>query len=165
MVVEETTAARLQRKLKTKYEKKLLMNRLYRKRCLHRLRMTGNMLAKYHLRNFNRIVLYLKRVRFIIGDEVQSIILLCSMSDSHENFVDTMLYSGDNLSVSDVKDVMQLKNLKRKLLVSNEDGSELDSTVSRGEKRKETVLARECHISNQNMLEVKVSLVKKKDTS
>ena len=131
-VIDETTAAGLWKKLEGKYQKKSLTNRLYQKQRLYTLRMTENMQVKDHLDNFNRIILDLQGVGVKIDNEDQAIILLCSLPNSYENFVDTMLYGRESISVSDVKNAMQSKELKRKVSGSNEDGSEAGLVVSRG---------------------------------
>ena len=131
-VVDETTAAGLWKKLESKFQKKSLTNRLYQKQRLYTLRMTENMQVKDHLDNFNRIILDLQGVGVKIDDEDQAIILLCSLPNSYENFVDTMLYGRDSISVGDVKDAMQSKELKRRVSGSNEDGSDAGLVVSRG---------------------------------
>ena len=120
-VVDQKTAAGLWKTLESKFQKKSLTNRLYQKQRLYTLRMTENMQVKDHLDNFNQIILDLQGIGVKIDDEDQAIILLCSLPNSYENFVDTMLYGRESISVSDVKDVMQSKELKRKVSGSIEE--------------------------------------------
>ena len=82
------------------------MNHLYQKQHLYTLRMTKTTLAKEHVHNLNRIIFDLQGVVVKIEDDDQVIILLCSLPNSYENFVDTMLYGRDTLLVGDVKDAL-----------------------------------------------------------
>jgi len=65
-----------------------------------------------------------------IDDEDQAIILLCSLPKSYENFIDTMLYGRDSITVNNVKDSLQSKELKRR--VSSSNGDDAGLIVSRG---------------------------------
>ena len=104
--VDETNTTSLWKKLEGKYQKKSLMNHLYQKQRLYTLRMTKTTPAKEHVHNFNQIILDLQGVVVKIEDDDQVIILLCSLPNSYENFVDTMLYGRDTLLVGDVKDAL-----------------------------------------------------------
>ncbi|KAG8479497.1 hypothetical protein CXB51_029285 [Gossypium anomalum] len=56
-----------------------------------------------HLDTFNYIILDLKNIDIKIDDEDRSLIVLCSLSHSYENFVDTMLYNHGDISLKEVK--------------------------------------------------------------
>ncbi|KAL6337934.1 hypothetical protein AAG906_005399 [Vitis piasezkii] len=88
-VADETTAVGLWRKLESKYQKKSLTNRLYRKAIAY----------------FEDVGRY--------AEEDQAMILLCSLPSSYENFVDTMMYGRDSISINDVKDALQSKELQK----------------------------------------------------
>ncbi|GKE13525.1 retrovirus-related pol polyprotein from transposon TNT 1-94 [Tanacetum coccineum] len=73
--------------------------------------------VKDHLDTFNRIILDLQGVGVKVDDEDQALILLCSLPNSYENFVDTMMYGRTTIFVNDMKDALLSKELKRKLNV------------------------------------------------
>ncbi|RVW33033.1 Retrovirus-related Pol polyprotein from transposon TNT 1-94 [Vitis vinifera] len=131
-VADETTAVGLWRKLESKYQKKSLTNRLYQKRRLHTLKMSEGMQVRDHLDNFNRIILDLNGVGVKVEEEDQAMILLCSLPSSYENFVDTMMYGRDSISINDVKDALQSKELQKLVSGSGEGSVETGLTVSRG---------------------------------
>ncbi|KAI4313020.1 hypothetical protein MLD38_037799 [Melastoma candidum] len=123
-VLGNKTAASLWKTLEDKYQNKSLTNRLYLKQRLYTFRMTESASVKEHIDNFNHIVLDIQGVDVKIDDEDQALILLCSLPSSYENFVDTMSYERETISVSDVKDALQSKELKKKVSESYEGGSE-----------------------------------------
>jgi hypothetical protein len=90
--VHETIVVGLWKKLESKFKKKSLTNRLYKKQHLYTLQISEKIKVKDHLDNFNRIIIYLHGVGVTIDYGDQAIILLYSLSNSHVNFVDIMLY-------------------------------------------------------------------------
>jgi hypothetical protein len=94
--------------------------------------MSKNIQVKDYLNNFNRKILDLQGVGITIDNDDQIIILLCSLPNSYENFVDTILYGKYSISSINVKDTMHSKELKRKVSNSNEDKSDVGLVVSRG---------------------------------
>ena len=95
---------------------RLFTNKLYWKHGLYLLCMKDGTPIKDHIDEFNKAILNLKNISISINDENQIHILLCSLPPSYENFVDTMLYDRESLLVSDVKNVLQSKELKKRFL-------------------------------------------------
>ena len=66
----------------------------------------------------------LKNIDVRIDEEDQSLILLCPLP-SFENFVNSMLYGRDTLSLEDVKSALHSKKLRQKVsVVGSEDQTE-----------------------------------------
>ena len=126
--------------------------------------MTESTSVKKHVDNFNRIVLDLQGVDVKIDDEDQALILLCSLPSSYENFIDTMLYGRETISVGDVKDALQSKELKKKVSESYEDGSESGLVVSRVGTRRGMVERRVSHAQNRSPRDRDVFTVKSRGT-
>jgi len=102
--------------------------------------MFENISVRDHLDNFNRVILDLQSIGVKIDDEDQAIILLCSLPKSYENFIDTMLYGRDSITVNNVKDSLQSKELKRR--VSSSNGDDAGLIVSRGRSMERGIVAR-----------------------
>ena len=56
----------------------------------------------------------------------------CSLPNSYESFVDIMLYGIDTLSIGDIKDVLQSKELKRMVSSSIESSSNSGLIFTKG---------------------------------
>ena len=80
---------------------------------------------KDHLDELNKILMNLKSIDVRIDEEDQALILLCSLSPSFKNFVNSMLYGRDTLSLEDVKSILHSKELRQKVsVVGSEDQAE-----------------------------------------
>jgi hypothetical protein len=120
-VADEETTAGLWKKLESLYMKKSLTNRLFLKQRLYTLRMQEGTPLCDHLDYFNRIILDMKNIDIKVDDEDQALILLCSLPDSFDNFVNSMLYGRDTISLTDVKFALNSMELRIKL---NSKGSD-----------------------------------------
>lgn len=56
-----------------------------------------------HLDEFNNLILDLKNVNIVFKDKDRAMILLSSLLDSYEHFVDTLLYGRKSPTLKDVK--------------------------------------------------------------
>ena len=61
----------------------------------------------------------------MLDEDDQALILLCSLPSSFENFINSMLYGRDTLSLEDVKLALHSKELRQKVsVVGSEDQAE-----------------------------------------
>lgn len=56
---------------------------------------------------FNKLILNLENVNIVLEDEDKALILLSSLLDSYEYFVDTLLYRRQKLTLKDVKNAFE----------------------------------------------------------
>jgi len=156
-VADEDTAACLWLKLKSLYMTKSLTNKLYLKQRLFTLHVKEGTPFKDHLDELNKILVDLKNIDVRIYEEDQALILLCSLSSSFENFVNSMLYGRDTLSLEDVKSALHSKELRQNVsVVGSKDQAEglfvcsytkKGREKSRGKSRSKSRLRKnvECH--------------------
>nr|GEX70564.1 retrovirus-related Pol polyprotein from transposon TNT 1-94 [Tanacetum cinerariifolium] len=159
-VVDQTTVSELWDKLHEKYQNNSLTNRLYQNQWLYTLWMSESTQVKDHLDTFNYIILDLQGVGVKVDDEDQSLILLCSLPGSYENFVDTMLYGRTTISVNDVKDALLSKELKRK--VSGDEGSGSGLFTCRGRSQENNNRNERSRFKSRNFGKVKCYRCKEK---
>lgn len=108
-VAKENTISNLWTKLKELFLKKSSAKRLYMKRKLYTFSIKERTIVKDHLDEFNKLILDLENVNIILEDKDRVLILLSSLSDSYENFVDTLLYGRQSLTLKDVKNALKSK--------------------------------------------------------
>ena len=112
-VSKERTASGLWAKLEEMFMKKSLAKRLYMKRKLYTFSMKDGVAMKDHVDEFNKLIIDLENVNIILEDEDMALIILSSLIESYEHFVDTPLYGRQTLSLKDVKDALESKDLKK----------------------------------------------------
>ncbi|GJW58019.1 hypothetical protein Tco_0104750 [Tanacetum coccineum] len=114
-VTKETTAAGIWTKLTSLYMTKSLANRLYLKKKLYTYYMSpGTKTGDLYLYEFNKLILDLENIDIEIEDEDQALMLLTSLPSSYENFVETLLYGRESLTMEDVLATLNSRELKKR---------------------------------------------------
>ncbi|GJR38674.1 hypothetical protein Tco_1214358 [Tanacetum coccineum] len=67
-----------------------------------------------HIDEFNKLILDLANIDIEIGDEDQALMLLTSLPSSYENFVETLLYGRESLTMEDVLATLNSRELKKR---------------------------------------------------
>ncbi|KAH9753276.1 hypothetical protein KPL71_015010 [Citrus sinensis] len=133
-VSKERSASGLWAKLEEMFLKKSLAKRLYMKMRLYTFSMKDGVAMKDHVDEFNKLILDLENVNIILEDENGALILLSSLPESNEHFVDTLLYGRQTLSLKDVKDALESKALKQ--MADVKDQSNTEGLVAKGKPEK-----------------------------
>nr|GEX37825.1 retrovirus-related Pol polyprotein from transposon TNT 1-94 [Tanacetum cinerariifolium] len=113
-VTKETTAVGIWMKLTSLYMTKSLANRLYLKKKLYTYYMSLGMKLGDHIDEFNKLILDLANIDIKIEDKDQALMLLTSLSSSYENFMETLLYGRESLTMEDVLATLNLRELKKR---------------------------------------------------
>nr|GFD01836.1 retrovirus-related Pol polyprotein from transposon TNT 1-94 [Tanacetum cinerariifolium] len=101
-VTKETTAAEIWTKLTSLYMTKSLVNRLYLKKKLYTYYVSPGTKLGNHIDEFNKLILDLANIHIEIEDEDHALMLLTSLPSSYKNFVKTLLYGRESLTMEDV---------------------------------------------------------------
>ncbi|GJR71641.1 hypothetical protein Tco_0489984 [Tanacetum coccineum] len=112
-VTKETTAAGIWTKLTSLYMTKYLANRPYLKKKLYTYYMSPGTKLSDHIDEFNKLILDLASIDIEIEDEDQALMLLTSLPSSYENFVETLLYGRESLTMEDVLATLNSRELKK----------------------------------------------------
>ncbi|GJU34755.1 hypothetical protein Tco_1183109, partial [Tanacetum coccineum] len=113
-VTMETTAAGIWTKLTSLYMTKSLANRLYLKKKLYTYYISPGTKLGDHIDEFNKLILDLANIDIEIKDEDQALMLLTSLPSSYENFMDTLLYGRESLTMEDVLATLNSRELKKR---------------------------------------------------
>ena len=113
----EATAKALWDKLGTLYQSKSLVNKLFLRKKLYKLRMKDGDSVTKHLNAFNTVVSQLAYVDIKISDEDKCISLLCSLPDSWDSIViaigsNAMALHFDEIVSSLLTEEMKYKNME-----------------------------------------------------
>ncbi|GJS54924.1 zinc finger, CCHC-type containing protein [Tanacetum coccineum] len=123
-VTKETSDARIWTKLTSLYMTKSLANRLYLKKKLYTYYMSpGTKLGDY-IDEFNKLILDLANIDIEIEDDDHALMLLTSLSSSYENFVETLLYGRESLTIEDVLATLNSRELKKRTEGTKEEAGD-----------------------------------------
>ena len=92
---------------------KSLSNKLYLKKQLYGLRMNEGTTVLEHLNFFNKIISELLTVDVKIDEEDKVLILLCSLLESYDHIITTMLYSKETLILEDVTSTLLSNEIRK----------------------------------------------------
>lgn len=121
-VADEETATGLWVKLESLYMTKSLTNKLLLKQRLFRLRMQEGTPLRDHLDKLNKILLDLRNIDVKVEDEDAALILLVSLPESYENFVESFITGKDNLSLEDVRSALHSREDRHQTTGSATEG-------------------------------------------
>ena len=85
--------------------------------------------------DFNKIILDIRNIDVKIDDEDDAIMLLCSLPNSYEYFIDVMMYSWETLIMEEIKEALNFKELKKRVYENRNKNSE-ERLVARGKSDK-----------------------------
>nr|GEZ00916.1 retrovirus-related Pol polyprotein from transposon TNT 1-94 [Tanacetum cinerariifolium] len=75
-----------------------------------------------HIDEFNKIILDLANIEVKFDDEDLALLLLTSLPASYKHFVDTLLYGREALTLEDVMDTLNSKEIKERFKTKGDDG-------------------------------------------
>ncbi|GJU28111.1 retrovirus-related pol polyprotein from transposon TNT 1-94, partial [Tanacetum coccineum] len=113
-VNKENSAAGVWLKLETLYMTKSLANKLYLKKKLFTFYMHSGKKLSEHIDEFNKLIGDLANIDVDIDDEDQALMLLTSLPSSYDNFVETLLYGKESLTLEDVLSSLNSRELKKR---------------------------------------------------
>ncbi|GKA84946.1 hypothetical protein Tco_0806600 [Tanacetum coccineum] len=112
-ITKERTISGIWKKLKTLYMTQSLANRFYLKKKLHTFHMHPGKSQSEHIDEFYKLVSDLTTIDTVISYEDQALLLLTSSPSSYDNFVDTLLYGRDTLTLEDVLATLNSRELQK----------------------------------------------------
>ncbi|GJT03991.1 zinc finger, CCHC-type containing protein [Tanacetum coccineum] len=112
--VKEDFAAGVWLKLETLYMTKSLANKLYLKKNLFTFYTHSGKKLSEHIYEFNKLIGDLANIDVDIDDEDQAPMLLTSLPSSYDNFMETLLYGRESLTLEDVLSSPNSRELKKR---------------------------------------------------
>ncbi|GJW83599.1 retrovirus-related pol polyprotein from transposon TNT 1-94 [Tanacetum coccineum] len=113
-VNKEDFVVRVWLKLETLYMKKSFANKLYLKKKMFTFYMHSGKKLSEHIDEFNKLIGDLANIDVDIDDEDQALMLLMSLPSSYDNFVETLLYERESLTLQDVLSSLNSRELKKR---------------------------------------------------
>ena len=122
-------------KLEGMYQAKTARNKALMMRRLVNLKLKNGTSVAEHTNEFQSLVNQLSAIDMQLGDEIQALVLLCSLPDSWETLVVTLSNSapGGKLDMSMVKDALSNEESRRRDVGS--DHTEVFVTETQGRQR------------------------------
>lgn len=93
--------------------------------------MVKGISVKYHLEEFNLIIMDLGNIDIQVESNDQALIVLGSLLPSYKTFLNTLLYTKDNISLDEVNNAPKSKELKKNFS-NNKDRTKGKSLMARG---------------------------------
>ncbi|GKB43117.1 retrovirus-related pol polyprotein from transposon TNT 1-94 [Tanacetum coccineum] len=113
-VNKEDSAPGVWLKLETLYMTKSLANKLYLKKKLFTFYKHPGKKLSEHIDEFNKLIGDLANIEVDIDDEDQALMLLTSLPSSYDNFVETLIYGRESLTLEDVLSSLNSRELKKR---------------------------------------------------
>ncbi|KAL9270861.1 Retrovirus-related Pol polyprotein from transposon TNT 1-94-like protein [Drosera capensis] len=101
-VIGDESPAGVWKKLESRYMSKSLTNKLFLKKKMFGLKMTEGSDLIQHINTFNQTISDLLRIDVKFDEEDQALMLLCSLPDSMETLVTTLLWGKETLVLEEV---------------------------------------------------------------
>ena len=105
-VMRETKAKEIWKKLEDKYMTKSVENRLYLKKKLFHFQYRAGISMSEHLNDYNKILADLQNLEVDISNEDKSLLLLNSLSNTHDHLITTLLYGKDEIKYDGVSNAL-----------------------------------------------------------
>lgn len=125
-------------KLKSLYVKKSLANKLYIKKRIFTLKMVECSSLDKYIDEFNQVCKTFAKIDKALDDEGKALLLISSLPDSYNNFVNALMYGRQTLSSNEVKSALNTRYLQEKQgnLDYEAKGSLLRVNMIRNQRRK-----------------------------
>nr|GEX38901.1 retrovirus-related Pol polyprotein from transposon TNT 1-94 [Tanacetum cinerariifolium] len=98
--------------------------RLYLKKKLYTYYTSPGTKLDDHIDEFNKLILDLANIDIEIEDEDHALVLLMSLSPSYENFVETLFYGRESLTMEDVLATLNSRELRKRTEGTKEETSD-----------------------------------------